>query len=170
MNINVTVNGNEITDAGKKVVWHILGIVSKIFLVVSIIFVVVAAIVFVVDLNAQNNSEECVGTIVGFDIDVSGADGDISKFPIVSYSVNGQDYKFVSNYYSSSMEAGDDVEVLYDRDNWSDATIKSGLFFIPIVFGIIAIVFGIVAIVMIVVRRKMRKRIQQEKQNNFYGL
>lgn len=144
---------------------RVLGILMVVFSCISLICLILTVILFINSNNIMDNSEECIGTIVDFKVTHSGSDDSIH--PIVSYEVNDQKYKFVSNYYSSSMKVGGSVEVLYNRNDYSDATIKSGVYFAPILMGIFAGVFFIPAIIMFIIRIISKKKTVDNK-NGYY--
>lgn len=83
------------------------------------------------------------GEIVGFyenSAEMYLESGDICTVsPIVSYKVNDSIFTFKGKYYSTSMKLGDKLTVLYDKNNPSKASISAGLYFAPIILGILLI-------------------------------
>ena len=131
---------------------------------ISLVCLILTIILFINSNNTINNSEECIGTIVDFDRTSSGN----SKRTIVSYEVNGQKYEFVSNFYSSGMNAGGRVEVLYNKNDYSDATIKSGVYIGPMITSIFTGAFSIPAIIMFILRMILKKK-DMDNINNKSG-
>lgn len=111
----------------------------KLYVFVPIILFVVTLILIVNGNNKMNKYNECTGTIVRFYENTSelrvGSYETEAVSPVVSYSVNGRTYEFTGNYYSTSMKVGQEVKVLYNKEDNSKATIKTGIYFAPIITG-----------------------------------
>lgn len=100
--------------------------------------------------NKIKNCNECMGTIVDFHITkpLFSKPGQLLAIsPIVLYVVNGQRYQFYGNYYASTMKVGQEIKVLYNKYNFSKATIKTGLYFAPLVTSVLAFVFTSISII-----------------------
>ena len=62
-----------------------------------------------------------------------------SVSPVIMYTVNGREYKFKGNFYSASMKKGDKTEIMYNKENPEKAVIKKGLYFAPLITGILGV-------------------------------
>ncbi len=128
------------------------------FPIIPIILLVVTICLGVNAHNKLSNFSECPGTIVDFYENTSelrvGTDATKAISPIVVYNVNGREYKFTGNYCSTSMKVGDTVKVMYDSNNYENATLKTGLYVAPIITGGLALFFGIACIILFVLKSK----------------
>lgn len=132
---------------------------------VIVLLIIVAAILYTVTVilivNAKNklkNYDECTGTIKSIYENASalrvGSKGHEAVSPVVGYTVGGADYEFTGNYYSTSMKVGQEVKVLYKRDDYSKAAIKAGVYLAPIITGVLAAAFTLPIIICIVLTAK----------------
>lgn len=117
-----------------------------IFIIIPIILGIVTTILVINANHKLKNSLSCEGTIVEFyenSAETSlGIDSHATtRSPVISYSINGREYKFTANYATSSMKIGDKVTLLYKVDDPSSATIKNGVFLVPIITGSLTIFF-----------------------------
>lgn len=103
------------------------------FIFGGVIFVLalVTDILLVVAIRKLNRSNVCVGTIIGF----SGGQ------PVVEYEVDGEYYEFHSNFSSSTMRQGKEVDVIYDKNDVTKAEMKKSVLFVPMVTGFITAVW-----------------------------
>lgn len=130
-----------------------------------ILFGVVEIILLSVTVGLTLNSRrklkthsECTGTITGFHISrARGGSGSGSTkriSPIVTYSVNGRHYEFIGNYYSTTMKEGQEIKVMYNNDDYSKATIKTGLYFAPLILGALTLMFAFALAICVVLKSK----------------
>lgn len=134
-----------------------LKILMNLYFIVPLILLITTVLLIINGINKTKQYEQCAGTIVGLYENISGPfvnAGEKRVSPIVSYSVNGQSYEFVGNYYSTNMVVGQEVEVLYKKDDYTKAFIKTGIFFAPIVTGGLTILFIIPIIIFAVLKSK----------------
>ena len=133
-------------------------ILMKLYVFVPIILFVVTLIFIVNGNNKMNKYNECTGTIVRFYENTSelrvGSYETKAVSPVVSYSVNGRTYEFTGNYYSTSMKVGQEVKVLYNKEDNSKATIKTGIYFAPIITGGLTLLFILPIIIYLVLKSK----------------
>lgn len=133
-------------------------ILMKLYVFVPIILFVVTLILIVNGNNKMNKYNECIGTIVRFYENTSelrvGSYETKAVSPVVSYSVNGRTYEFTGNYYSTSMKVGQEVKVLYNKEDNSKATIKTGIYFAPIITGGLTLLFILPIIIYLVLKSK----------------
>ena len=133
-------------------------ILMKLYVFVPIILFVVTLILIVNGNNKMNKYNECTGTIVRFYENTSelrvGSYETKAVSPVVSYSVNGRTYEFTGNYYSTSMKVGQEVKVLYNKEDNSKATIKTGIYFAPIITGGLTLLFILLIIIYLVLKSK----------------
>lgn len=122
--------------------------VNIIFKVIGAVAIALAIITIILVVSATNKNKTmatCQGKIIKFyENSAEARVGDYenaSISPVVTYEINGQTYEFIGNYYSTSMKIGDEVEVLYNKDDVSKATIKKGLFLGPIITGALSVGF-----------------------------
>ena len=135
-----------------------MSIILKIYPVIPTILLIVTIAFSVSAAKKNSNYARCTGTIVDFYTERSEAkisdDANRMISPVITYSVNGNEYKITGTYYSNSMKVGDKVELLYDEANPNKATLKGGLFVIPLITGGLTLVFGIGYIILIVLKSK----------------
>ena len=127
-----------------------LGLLPGVFSLVAVILVVVTVVLSVKGSAKLKNNLECTGTIVRFYENTSQMfRGDYEHkgiSPVISYTVNGQTYEFIGHYYDTTMKVGKQVKVLYDRNDCTKATIKTGVYLAPIITGSLTVLFGILAV------------------------
>lgn len=135
-----------------------LSFIFSALLVVSFILVIVTVVLGINGAKKNATFQECNGTIIKFYESSSegtvGSYENVSISPVVEYTVNGTRYEFIGKYYSTNMKIGQDITVLYNPNDPSVASIKSGTFFAPIVTGVLAVVFLIPAIVYFIIKSK----------------
>lgn len=133
-------------------------ILMKLYVLVPIILLVVTLVLIVNGNNKMNKYNECTGIIVRFYENTSELRTDSYETkavsPVVSYSVNGRTYEFTGNYYSTSMKVGQEVKVLYNKEDNSKATIKTGIYFAPIITGGLTLLFVLPIIIYLVLKSK----------------
>lgn len=137
---------------------RMIDLLIKLYILVPAILLVIT-IGLIVNLNIKiAKYKVCQGTIIGFYENTSelrvGSYEKKAVSPIVSYTVNGHTYEFVGNYYSTSMNIGQQVNVMYSKADASKATIKSGLYFAPAITGGLTILFILPIIIYIVLKSK----------------
>lgn len=133
-------------------------ILIKCYTIVPIVLFIVTLILIVNGNNKMNKYNECSGTIVRFYENTSelrvGSYETKAVSPVVSYSVNGKTYEFTGNYYSTSMKVGQEVKILYNKEDHSKATIKTGIYFAPIIMGGLTLLFILPIIIYAVLKSK----------------
>lgn len=133
-------------------------ILIKCYTIVPIVLFIVTLILIVNGNNKMNKYNECSGTIVRFYENTSelrvGSYETKAVSPVVSYSVNGKTYEFTGNYYSTSMKVGQEVKILYNKADHSKATIKTGIYFAPIIMGGLTLLFILPIIIYAVLKSK----------------
>ncbi len=113
-------------------------------IVVSLILMTITVILVINCYRKLKNYKECVGVIINFYEGTSLASDNFGQkmiSPIISYTVNGKNYEFIGNYCSTSMKVGQEIKILYNKENPAKATIKDGLYFAPIITGSLAVLF-----------------------------
>lgn len=132
--------------------------IVKIYPIIPLILLIVTVFFAVSGIKKNNCYFRTTGTITGFHEEKSEAklSEDANKIisPVITYIVDGNEYKFVGNYYTKSMEVGDDIEIMYDAQAPNSATLKAGLFVVPIITGGLALVFGLGYIILLVLKSK----------------
>lgn len=142
---------------------------SGIFLVISVVaFIIFAVLGFYVH-DKFNTWPETEGEIVDFLDDseqtLAMNDSDNSRWPIISYEVDGTRREFTGNYYLSSMHKGDKLTILYDSDNPLMVIIKDLLILGLTVVGAFATAFLFLAIVFFAVARIIKRKFSQKPEN-----
>lgn len=137
---------------------NVISVLIKLYPIVPMILLVVTILLVFNCKNKISRYNECAGTIIGFYENTAEMHLDSYEHkaisPIVQYSVDGKSYEFVGKYYSTTMKVGDEVEVMYDKDDASKATIKTGLYFAPIVTGALTLLFILPIIIYIILNNK----------------
>lgn len=127
-------------------------------IIVTAVLYIVTGILIVNAKNKLKGFNECTGTITRFYENTSalrvGNDARRAVSPVVSYFVNGRGYEFIGNYFSTSMKIGQPVNVLYSKDDFSKATIKTGVYIAPIITGGLAVSFTLPIIICLVLKAK----------------
>ena len=134
---------------------------EKVYDFIIKLFSIVVAVLLVVTvyliMDTQDKLEKyCdgIGEIVGFYEKKDMYDEEeINTYPIISYVVDGKSYEFKASYYSSTMQMGQEIPLMYAKENPSDVIIKGGLYIAPIITGSMTLVFGIVVIVFAILKK-----------------
>ncbi len=118
--------------------------------IVSAILFTVMIISFVSDTKKRNHYRECTGTIERIWKRTSPGEPSNHQIisPIISYTVCGKKYEIVGTSYSTNMEIGQKVVILYDEDDPAKAIMKKGLYFMSFVTGIVGLAFTAAFIIM----------------------
>lgn len=135
-----------------------MDLLMKLYMIIPAILLIVTITLIVNGNNKLKNYNECTGTIVRFYENTSElrVDAYESKAvsPVISYMVNGKNYEFIGNYYSTSMRVGQKVNVLYDKSDCTKATIKTGIYFPPIITGGLTLLFILPFIIFVILKSK----------------
>ena len=136
----------------------------KLFSIIfAVVFVVAGVFVIVMGVNRLNSKKDydasTTGVIVGIEREWTGTDEDgfdqYEYTVYVNYEVDGQKYENVKYpSYDSSMQKGDEVEVLYqssDPTNIAEGNL-TGNATIMIVIGAVCTLFGVAAVVKAIIR------------------
>ena len=136
----------------------------KLFSIIfSIVFVVAGIFVIVMGVNRLNSKKDydatTTGVIVGIEREWTGTDEDgfdqYNYTVYIDYEVDGQKFENVQYpSYDSSMQKGDEVEVLYqssDPTNIAEGNL-TGNATIMIVIGAVCTLFGAAAVVKSIIR------------------
>lgn len=134
-----------------------LDMIYLLLVVVSMILLAVTVILVMNSYKKLKNYNECTGVIVKFYEATSPASADFGEkaiSPVVSYTVSGKNYEFIGNYCSTSMKVGQEIKILYNKDNPAKATMKAGLYFAPIVTGALALLAIIALVIFVILKSK----------------
>ena len=133
-----------------------LVLLGPLFALVAAVLLIVTIILVSNGSKRIKNTNECTGVITGFYTDTSNMFLDDYErrriSPIISYTVEGKSYEFVGNYYDTTMKEGQNVKVLYDKEDCTKASIKTGVYLAPIITGALTVLFGILASAFIIVK------------------
>ncbi len=123
----------------------------------SIVAVVLLAITVYLIIDTQDtlkNYCDGAGKIVSFyETQDMYDEEEINTYPIISYIVDGKSYEFEASFFSSTMQIGQEIPLMYAKENPSDVIIKGGLYIAPIITGSMTLVFGIVVIVFAILKK-----------------
>lgn len=119
-------------------------ILIKCSIIVPIVLYIITARLIVNSRRKMKNSQAHIGTIVRLEPRFIRAGTDSGRHrtvycPIISYTVDGQTYEFVADYFSSSMKVGKDVRIRYSTEAPSKATVEARLYVAPVVVGTFAV-------------------------------
>jgi len=135
-----------------------MNVILKIYPIIPLILLIVTILFTVSGVKKNNSYVKTTGTIVSFHEERSEArisdDANRMISPVITYKVNGNEYKFVGTYYTSSMKIGDSIEIMYNANNPGDASLKAGLFVVPIITGGLTLLFGIGYVILMVLKSK----------------
>lgn len=137
---------------------RMVNILMKLYVIVPAVLLIVTIALVANGYNKTKKYNECTGTIVRFYENTSelrvGSYESKSISPVISYSVSGKTYEFTGNYYSTSMKVGQEVKVLYNKEDNSKASIKTGIYFAPVITGGLALLFILPLIIYAVLKSK----------------
>lgn len=135
-----------------------MNIIIKLYPIIPLILLIITVLFSVNAIKKNNSYVKGMGTIVSFYEERSEAkisdDANRMISPVITYNVNGKDYKFVGTYYTNSMKIGDTIEIMYEESNPNNATLKAGLYVVPIITGGLTLLFGLGYIILLVLKSK----------------
>ena len=114
---------------------NVVNIIALTLLTVAVLLIPVVIISFIHSCFMEHTYEVAQGYVEELHLDEESN----SKFPIISYQVDGETYKYQSKLGVDTMQPGDKAEVLYKADNRNEATIRQQ---ITLVYELIANVIG----------------------------
>ena len=120
---------------------------------VSFVLFTITVLLIVKSKNKLENYNQCKGIIVSFckntsETRVKSYESEAIS-PVVSYEVDGKKYEHIGNYYSTRMRLGQMVDVFYDKNDATKATLKTGLYFAPAITGGLAGFFFVATVVVL---------------------
>lgn len=120
-----------------------ISVLVRLYPIVPVILLTVTVFLLRNCKNKAAHYNECPGIITGFHENTAetrlGSYETKAISPVVSYTVAGRSYEFIGKYCSTAMKVGDEVPVMYHKDDASKAAIKTGVYFGPIVTGALAL-------------------------------
>lgn len=124
-----------------------LHLIFIVLVLVSLILLIVTVALAVNHTRKMKHYAECTGIIERFWKRKSPLQdaGKSLISPIVSYTVDGKNYTLVGNYCTRDMKVGQEITLLYDTNDPSEATVKRGLYVAPLITGALT-VFAIFAV------------------------
>lgn len=133
-----------------------LNLILILLIVVSAILLTVTVILIMNSSQKLKSYRECIGTIIKFYENSSpmrvGSEAHKAISPVVSYTVNGKTYEFIGNYCSTWMKVGDKINILYNNEDHSKATIKKGLYVAPMIIGALTLLFALALVIFVVLQ------------------
>ncbi len=124
-------------------------IVGISFMSAAVLMVVIALICAMFSIKFQKESEKLTGIITELH----------GKGIEVSYTYNGRQYETYLSEYSSSMRAGDSIELYVSRDNPENVRTEMLLFLPTFILSVVGTPFLIIgAVFFLIVWRKNRKK------------
>lgn len=150
----------------KKNIFYFLSIL---FLLVGISFTVVSAFNFLNTLNLLSNSHKTLGKIVGINEERQSKGGYMYS-PLIKYkSGTGDEYVYSSATKTgySSYKIGQEVELIYDKNNPQNARINSilDIWFLTILMGVLGSVITITGVILLSTTLKKRRQTEYLKKN-----
>ena len=129
-------------------------LIKSFFIVIPIIFLIITIVLIIKTIKHKKIYIAIEGTIVDFyentnEIRLNQYESKAIS-PIIAYTVNNQQYKFMGNYYSTTMKKGNKIKIMYNPQNPKQAKIKSGLYFSSIILSIFTIVSFLVYIIIMI--------------------
>lgn len=122
----------------------------------AILFAVTVALIVNCALKMKHYMK-CTGVIAGFYEGTSpvGSDfGEKAISPIISYTVDGQKYELIGNYCSTMMKEGQNIDILYNKEEPSKAVIERGLYFAPAITGGLTLLSAFALIIFVMLKSK----------------
>lgn len=131
-------------------------LLSGAFLATSAFLLVILSVFELSYHKKVKSYQETNGTIV----DLLGGFGGTGHriIPLINYEVDGNPHEFKSDYYSTDMNIGDNITILYDKNNPDEAVVKESLYFLPSIFGFTSAVFAILSAIFFISSRIIKKR------------
>lgn len=138
-----------------------IGIFGVIFLAVGLCLLAAGAVFLRHEMSIAEDSAVVKAVISDIRV-TSGVDGDREYTAYVDYTYDGKRYKSVKlSEYSSLMYEGDRIELYADRDRPDRVSVKSMIYFVPILLFGLGAVFAVLGMIPIVIRRKQKKRFEK---------
>lgn len=134
-----------------------LDMILGLLIVVPLILLAVTVVLAVNSYKKLKKYKQCTGVIVKFyEGEPVAPDrfGEIAISPVISYTAGGKNYEFIGNYCSTSMKVGQEIQILYNEENPAKATIKTGLYFGPIVTGALTLFFASALVIFLILKSK----------------
>lgn len=131
-----------------------IDLILVILAVASVILYVVTVISIVGDTRKRKNYSECTGVIQNIWKRRRPGDepGRYIVSPIIIYTVNGMNYKVVGDCYSTKMQVGQRIQMLYDRAAPSKAVVKKTLYVTPLITGLVGAAFTFAFVFIVLLR------------------
>ena len=138
-----------------------LKILETVFGLIGVIMLVVGIIVFASGITKKNTYKTTDAVISKID-SYSDSDGDRHYTAYVTYRVPGTSKlnETKLDYYSSSMDVGDTIEVRYNPDNPNEIVVLDGYWIAAGILTLMGVVFGGSAAVMFII--ELRKNIKMK--------
>lgn len=125
----------------------------KYYFIIPTILIAITVGLTIHGVKKRNKYMECEGVITQICKTTSHTSpGETALYAMVAYTVNGHSFEFHANYYSTSMKVGDKITVLYDPNDYSKATIKTGTYAAPLIVGALAL-FSIIPLIIFTILR-----------------
>lgn len=150
----------------KKNIFYFLSIL---FLLVGTPFVVVSIIILLNTLNLLSNSYKTLGKITGINEERQSKGGYMYS-PVIKYkSDTGDEYVYSSATKTgySSYKIGQEVELIYDKNNPQNARVNSilDIWFLPIFMGVSGSAITITGVILLSITLKKRRQTEYLKKN-----
>mgnify|MGYP003450318342 FL=1 len=128
-----------------------------VFLIAAIILFIITIFLCVNVYKKNRKYIQCTGEIIDFEIAKSTMHMDYRGYqrkiwPIISYTIDGINYTYKGNFYSTNMRVGTKVTVFCHKEDFSKASMKGFVYFAPLITGGIAIVFMIPIIILFILK------------------
>lgn len=130
--------------------------IENIIFILLILFLIIEIILIIKNRDYLNKNKYGVanGIIENFYKDTSSIflnDGESYKIsPIISYEVNGKPYQFVGDFYTTSMKKGDNIKILFNKENPQKAKVFVSIYFAHLIMWIFIIM---IIVTLLVIKR-----------------
>ena len=146
-----------------------LNILEIVFGLIGVIMLVIGVIVFVNGINKKNTyktTEAVISEIESY----RGSDGERHYTVYVTYRVPGTSklHETEIGYYSSSMDEGDTIEVMYNPENPKEIVALNGYWIAAGIFTLMGVVFSIVGGSMFIAEVKKNKKMKTLLESGQY--
>lgn len=140
-------------------------LIGFIFVVIGLTIMAAGAAVFIKTNAFVDEAVEVKGKVSRIDTRID-LDGETNYTAYVTYKYEGKEYKNIRlNEYSSSLYEGKAIELYLDKDDFSNARLKSMVYLLAIIFAGIGIIFLIIGAVILIIGIKLKGKRKKLKES-----
>lgn len=127
-------------------------ILLKFFFAAFLVLTFISVLLYINAVKKKIHYLRCYGKIIGFHENTAevrlNSYENMAISPVIEYKVSGDTYSFIGSFCSTSMKIGDEVNVLYNVNDYSKAIMEKGIFFGPIITSSLSLFFLIIVIIL----------------------